>query len=168
MQMPTRAHGQFPLAYEMSGAGVPVVFLHGLTFDRGSWQPIMGCLAERVLGITLDLPGHGESRGPGLSLEHLAALIRAQLDELGVERPVVVGHSMSGGLAMAYAAEHPVRGAVTVDGPPDVRPFATLARRLEPALRGAAFAETFGAVFQDSMGLDLLPADMRSGVLAGQ
>jgi pimeloyl-ACP methyl ester carboxylesterase len=168
MQMPTGAHGHFPLAYQMSGAGIPVVFLHGLTFERGSWQPIMGCLAERVLGITLDLPGHGESRGSGLSLEHLAALIRAQLDELGVERPVVVGHSMSGGLAMAYAAEHPVRGAVTIDGPPDVRPFAALVRTLEPALRGEGFEETFRTVFQASMGLELLPAGVRSTVLAGQ
>jgi len=75
---------------------------------------------------------------------------------------------MSGGLAMAYAAQHPVRGAVTVDNPPDVRPFAALVRRLEPALRSPAFTETFAAVFQASMGLDLIPADIRETVLGGQ
>jgi len=166
--MPILEPRPVPLAYELSGQGIPVVFLHGLTFDRGSWYPIVDRLADRVRCIALDLPGHGQSRGSALSFERLAALIRARLDELGVQRPVVVGHSMSGGLAMAYAAEHPVRGAVTVDGPPDLRPFASLAQRLEPALRGDAFADTFGAVFQASMGLDLLPADIRRTVLAGQ
>lgn len=166
--MPTPEHRPVRLAYELSGQGIPVVFLHGLTFDRGSWRPIVDRLGDRVLGIAFDLPGHGHSSGSALPLERLAALIRARLDALGVQRPVVVGHSMSGGLAMAYAAEHPVRGAVTVDQPPDLRPFASLVRRLEPALRGEAFAETFSAVFQASMGLDLLPADIRSAVLAGQ
>jgi pimeloyl-ACP methyl ester carboxylesterase len=99
------------LAYECSGDGIPVVFLHGLTFDRRAWRPIVDRLGGHVLSIAFDLPGHGQSTGSGLAFERLAALIRARLDELGVERPVVVGHSMSGGLAMAYAAGHPVRGA---------------------------------------------------------
>jgi len=103
-----------------------------------------------------------------MRLARLAALLRDQLDALGVERPVVVGHSMSGGLAMVYAARHPVRGVVTVDSPPDVRPFAALVRRLEAALRGEAFPETFERVFQASMGLDLLAPDVRAAVLAGQ
>ena len=157
-----------PLACECSGEGVPVVFLHGLTFDRRSWRPIVDRLGGHVLSIAFDLPGHGESTGSGLGFERLAALVRARLDELGVERPVVVGHSMSGGLAMAYAAQHPVRGAVNVEGPLDVRPFASAVRRLAPALRGDAFAETFGGVFQASMGLDRLSADVRELVLAGQ
>jgi pimeloyl-ACP methyl ester carboxylesterase len=156
------------LAYEMSGHGIPIVFLHGLTFDRRSWRPIVRRLSDRVLCIALDLPGHGQSSGSALPFEHLTALIRVQLEELGVQRPIVVGHSMSGGLAMAYAAEHQVRGAVTIDGPPDVRPFAALVRRLEPALRGDAFADTFCTVFQASMGLELLPADIRNAVLAHQ
>src|SRR4051794_29769780 len=156
------------LVCECSGEGVPVVFLHGLTFDRRSWRPIVDRLGGRVLSIALDLPGHGESSGPGLGFERLAALVRARLDELGVERPVVVGHSMSGGLAMAYAAQHPVRGAVNVDGPLHVRPIASVVHRLEPALRGDAFAETFGDVFQSSMGLERLRPDVRELVLAGQ
>src|SRR5215211_4566225 len=99
-----------PLAAQVSGQGTPVVFLHGLTFDRTAWRPIVDRLGERVLSIAFDLPGHGRSSGSGLAFEDVASMIRARLDELGVERPVVVGHSMSGGLALAYAAAHPVRG----------------------------------------------------------
>src|SRR3954464_5620000 len=85
------------LVYECSGEGTPVVFLHGLTFDRRSWWPIVHRLGDRVLRIAFALPGHGESGGSGLAFERLIALLRARLDDLGVERPVVVGHSMSGG-----------------------------------------------------------------------
>ena len=157
-----------PLAYERSGDGIPVVFLHGLTFDRGTWRPIVERLGDRVLSVAMDLPGHGESGGSPLPMDDLAALIRTQLDELDIRRPVVVGHSMSGGLALSYAAQHPVRGAVAIDNPPDVRQFASLAHRLEPALRGAQFSETFRNVYQSSMGLELLPADIREAVLAAQ
>jgi pimeloyl-ACP methyl ester carboxylesterase len=165
---PAPGSGAVPLAYERSGAGIPVVFLHGLTFDRRTWRPIVDRLGDRVLSIAFDLPGHGESGGSGLAFEGLVALVRSRLDDLGVERPVVVGHSMSGGLAMAFAAEHPVRGVVDVDGPLDVRPFASLLHRLAPALRGHAFPQIFRDVFQASMGLDRLAPDVRDAVLARQ
>jgi pimeloyl-ACP methyl ester carboxylesterase len=168
--LPCRSPSQprAPWPHDVSGHGVPVVLLHGLTFDRRTSDPIVDRLGDDVLGIAVDLPGHGQSGGSGMPLERLASLLHRQLEGLGVDRPVVVGHSMSGGLAMLYAAEHPVRGAVSVDSPLDVRPFAALLRRLEPALRGPAFTETFERVFQASMGLDLLAADVRAAVLAGQ
>ena len=62
---------------------------------------------------------------------------------LGIEDPVVVGHSMSGGAAMVYAASYPARGAVTVDSPTTVVPFAELVQRLKPALCGRGFAQAF-------------------------
>jgi pimeloyl-ACP methyl ester carboxylesterase len=164
----TPRSGSLSLAYECAGGGVPVVLLHGLTFDRRSWRPIVERLDGRVLSIAFDLPGHGESTGSGAAFESLAALIREHVDALGIERPIVVGHSMSGGLAAAYAAQHPVRGAVDIEGPLDVRPFASLVHRLEPALRGPAFAETFTDVFVASMGLERLSADVRELVVAGQ
>jgi pimeloyl-ACP methyl ester carboxylesterase len=156
------------LAYELSGRGVPVVLLHGLTFDRRAWAPIVDRLGDDVQCIAVDLPGHGDSGGAAMPLERVAALLRRHLDDLGVDRPIVVGHSMSGGLAMLYAAEHPARAAVTVDSPLDVRAFAALVRRLEPALRSEAFSETFARVFRPSMGLDRLAPDVRAEVVAGQ
>ena len=65
------------LAYECSGDGIPVVFLHGLTFDRSNWLPIVERLGDRVLSITIDLPGHGESGGVPMPFDALVRLIRA-------------------------------------------------------------------------------------------
>src|SRR4051794_4889526 len=164
--MATAAHEATKLAYDIEGDGVPVVFLHGLTFDRRSWRPIVERLSGSVRSIAVDLPAHGESRGAPAPLEQIAALLHELLGSLRVERPIVVGHSMSGGLACIYAAAYPVRGVVVVDSGPDVRPFAELIRRLAPALRGPDFANAW-PTFENSLGLERIPTSVRSLVLAG-
>ena len=149
---------------------MPLVLLHGLTFDRRSWRPIVDRLGEDVCTIAVDLPAHGESAGSPCGLEELAARINRFLDGLGVEDPIVVGHSMSGSLAMIYAASHPVRGVVSVDAALNIGPFAEMIQRLEPALRGPGFAEAF-APFQASMGVDRVPEpvhqEIRQDVVLG-
>ena len=156
------------LAHDAQGSGTPVVLLHGLTFDRSSWRPVVDRLGTRFRTVALDLPGHGQSPGTPMTMERLTEVVHDTLRILGVDRPIMVGHSMFGGLALTYAAAHPVRGAVIVDNQLDIRPFARLVRQLEPALRGDAFDETFQRVFQASMRLDLLTPDVRARVLAGQ
>ena len=110
------------LGHDLAGTGTPVVLLHGLTFDRSSWRPVIDRLSRRARTVALDLPGHGQSPGPPMSLERLSEVIHRTLQALNVDRPVIVGHSMFGALALTYAAAHPVRGAVTVDSPLDVAP----------------------------------------------
>jgi pimeloyl-ACP methyl ester carboxylesterase len=153
------------LAYDVEGAGVPVVFLHGLTFDRRSWRPIVERLDGSVQSIAIDLPGHGQSRGAPAPLDEVAAQVRELLAALDVRSPIVVGHSMSGGLACVYASAYPTRGLVFVDNGPDVQPFAELVQRLEPALRGPGFASAWD-VFEDSLGIGRIPEPVRSLVLA--
>jgi pimeloyl-ACP methyl ester carboxylesterase len=155
------------LAYELRGTGVPVVFLHGLTFDRTTWTPVIERLGDGVLAVPVDLPGHGESEGPPCSLDELAGRVRELVRELGIGDPVVVGHSISGALAFVYASTYPALGAVTVDQGVDIRGFAATVRRLEPVLRSAAFGDAF-APFQASMGIDRIPEPHRSLVLASQ
>ena len=144
------------LAYESHGSGTPIVLLHGLTFDRHSWRPIIDRLGDDVQTIAIDLPGHGESEAPPADLDIVAMQVHALLAELGVEQPVVVGHSISGALVLMYAGMCPTRGAVSIDCPFDLRPFAGLVKQLAPALRGPGFERAF-APFQQSMRLDLLP-----------
>lgn len=155
------------LAYDDHGAGTPVVLLHGLTFDRTTWSPIIERLGAGVRSLAIDLPGHGETGGPARSLSEVAELVHALLDDLEIARPVIVGHSMSGAIASIYGATYPVLGVVNIDNPVDVRPFAQLVRRLLPALNSPDFAAAFQP-FQQSMGLDLVPEPLRSHVLATQ
>lgn len=159
--------GQYgELAYDMSGAGASVVFLHGLTFDRRSWRPIIERLGPSVRSIAIDLPAHGDSGGKPASLDEVAAQIHELLAALAVERPIVVGHSMSGGLACLYAATNATRGVVVIDNGPDIRAFAQLARHLEPALRGEGFADAW-QTFESNLGIERIPEPVRSLVLAG-
>ena len=153
------------LAYEVDGAGTPVVLLHGLTFDRRTWRPIIEGLGGSVRSIAIDLPAHGESGGAPAPLDDVAVQVHELLVSLGVEQPVVVGHSMMAGLACVYAAAYPTRGIVMIDSGPHVRPFAELAHRLEPALRGPGFAQVW-PTFEDSLGLERIPEPVRSLVLA--
>lgn len=150
------------LAYEVRGCGAPVVFLHGLTFDRTSWQPVVDRLAGEFRCVTVDLPAHGDSPGPPRHLERVAGELRDLLDALNVERPVVVGHSMGAVLALLYAARHAVSGVVTVDQSLDLLAFARFVHEVEPMLR-SHFDHAFEP-FERAIGVDCLPEPKRSRV----
>jgi pimeloyl-ACP methyl ester carboxylesterase len=152
-----------PLAYDDRGAGTPVVLLHGLTFDRAAWAPIVRKLGEGVRTVAIDLPGHGETGGSPCSLWDAAARVHETLTRLGVERPVVVGHSMSAAIAGIYAESYPTLGLVNIDQPFDIRPFARMVRGLWPALSGPEFATAFEP-FRQSIGIDRIPEPMCSEV----
>jgi pimeloyl-ACP methyl ester carboxylesterase len=158
------------LTYESHGTGTPVVLLHGLTFDRTSWRPIVERLGDDLHTVAIDLPAHGDSGGAPCPLDEVAAQVHAVVDELGIDRPVVVGHSMSGAVALIYAAAYPTLGVVDIDNPLDVRPFAAMVKQLEPALRGPGFAQAFEPI-QRSMRLDLvqgpLAQQIRQDVVVG-
>ena len=155
------------LAYEERGTGVPVVFVHGLTFNRGTWRPIIDRLADRFRCIAVDLPGHGESSGLPRSWEDLGHRLAAFITALEIERPVLVGHSHGGALVSMLAATYPVAGVVNVDQPLDVIPFVRMAQQMAPALRGPNFAGAFEPI-RRSIGVEMLPEPLRSSTLAAQ
>lgn len=110
------------IAYEARGAGdVAVVFLHCWACNRDYWRDQVEPVADagyRVVAI--DLPGHGASAAAERAewtLPGLAADIEAVIRDLGLERVVLVGHSMGGPLALETAARMPgtVAGIVGVD-----------------------------------------------------
>jgi pimeloyl-ACP methyl ester carboxylesterase len=155
-------------SYGLDDHRAPLVLLHGLTFDRRTWQPVLDELfrvdpGRRVL--VLDLPGHGESPSQlPHTTEHILALVHSAVGEAGLEAPVLVGHSMSGGFVTVYGAMFPSRGAVNVDAlPTDLEMFVRGLKQLEPRIRGAEFSAAW-AELEAGFQLHMLPADMRGVV----
>jgi pimeloyl-ACP methyl ester carboxylesterase len=105
-----------------SGSGTrAVVFVHGWTCDDSSWSAQVPALSAQYRVITLDLPGHGKSAAPKngkFSMENFARAIEAVRAEAGVDRVVVVGHSMGTPVIRKYQLMYPqhVAGMVLVDG----------------------------------------------------
>jgi pimeloyl-ACP methyl ester carboxylesterase len=162
--MATATDLQTGLAYDIEGTGTPVVFVHGLPLDRRTWRPIIDRLDGSVTSIAIDLPAHGGSGGEPASLESVAERIHQLLQTLGVERPVVVGHSMGAGIAGLYASQHPARGVVLVDQATEILPFAQMLHQAAAMLRGPAFGQVWAGI-ENSLGLDLIPEPTRSLVL---
>jgi pimeloyl-ACP methyl ester carboxylesterase len=100
-----------PTAYEATGSGPPVVLIHGVGLDRTIWEAQAVDLATRFRVVRYDMLGHGESDHPG-GARQLADFVRQLgelLDYLEVERTAVVGFSMGGLVARAFALAEPER-----------------------------------------------------------
>lgn len=152
------------LAYADSGpeSGKALVFLHGITANRSHWQPVVERLDDRHRCINVDLLGHGASpTGSGNALFGQVGAVRSLLDHLGLEAPVLVGHSYGGFVATAVAATGPVRGVVNVDQPFDMAAFRDVLGPLEARLRGDGFAAAWDE-FVAWERIDLVPPERRA------
>jgi pyruvate dehydrogenase E2 component (dihydrolipoamide acetyltransferase) len=91
----------------------PVVLVHGFGADLNSWMFTQPALAQTRRAIALDLPGHGGSTKAldGADESSFASVIDGALGVLGIERFHLVGHSMGGGIALAFASWQPDRVA---------------------------------------------------------
>ncbi|MBO3747024.1 alpha/beta fold hydrolase [Streptosporangiaceae bacterium NEAU-GS5] len=103
--------GGVSLAYRVAGApdGRAMVLLHGLGDDERDWQSVFPALADTYRVYALDLRGHGRSDHPGdYSYELMREDVLGFLDAVGIERCVLVGHSMGGlvGILLAESAPH--------------------------------------------------------------
>jgi pimeloyl-ACP methyl ester carboxylesterase len=115
---------------------LPLVLLHGLCEDADIWAPMLPLL-ENIPLIRVDLPGFGASDLPlTASMEAYADAVCAVLNELGVPRAVVVGHSMGGYTALAFAEHYPERLAGL--GLFHAHPFADTPDRVEARHRSIA------------------------------
>lgn len=99
------------IAYREAGSGLCSVFIHGALGSSLSWIYQLR-EAERmgVRALALDLPGHGGSEDLGLEqvrIEDYASVVADFIQALGLERPLVVGHSMGGAIALSLAVDRP-------------------------------------------------------------
>ena len=107
-------------------SGAPILFLHGMGTSAATWQRGMELLADRFAVIAPDLLGHGASPVPDDPAEYTRDRTLVDLDDIIAEldaRPVLVGHSLGGYLALAYAATRPdaARGVVVLNTGPGYR-----------------------------------------------
>jgi pimeloyl-ACP methyl ester carboxylesterase len=107
------------LAYVEEGSGDAVVFVHGWCCDHTYFVPQAEHLAATHRVVSVDLRGHGASDKPegDYSIATFASDVAGFIDSLGLDRPVVVGHSMGGAIAYEVARIRPdaTRGVVGVD-----------------------------------------------------
>jgi pimeloyl-ACP methyl ester carboxylesterase len=95
-----------PIVYDLRGTGdVALVFIHCWACDRTFWREQLDAFAPGYRVVSLDLAGHGASgkhRG-GWSLSGLADDVAAVVSDLGLDRVVLIGHSMGGPVALLAA-----------------------------------------------------------------
>ena len=129
--------------YELSGAvDAPVIALiHGLGLNRQVWEKYRSRLGQRYRVLTYDLYGHGESapppRAPGLTLfsEQLIGL----MDELAIDRCVLVGFSLGGMINRRVAIDHHDRvSALAILNSPHDRGAEAQVRAEQQAMDAAA------------------------------
>jgi non-heme chloroperoxidase len=102
---------RLPYAEQGDPAGVPVLFLHGMTDSWRSFEPVLPHLPAPIRAFALTQRGHGDAQRPagGYRTRDFAGDVAAFADALGLERVVVVGHSMGSTNAQRFAIDHPER-----------------------------------------------------------
>ncbi|MBP2322598.1 haloalkane dehalogenase [Kibdelosporangium banguiense] len=107
------------MAYTETGAGVPVVFLHGNPTSSYLWRKVIPHVQGQARALAPDLIGMGESGKPdiGYRFTDHAGYLDAWFEKLGLDDVVIVGHDWGGALGMHYAARNPgkVRGIALVE-----------------------------------------------------
>jgi pimeloyl-ACP methyl ester carboxylesterase len=151
--------------------GEPVVLLHGYSDSWQSYVPLIRALPHSLHLVALSLRGHGDSAKPEspYGTEPMARDVAAAMDQLGIARATVVGHSMGSLVAQRFAQEHAQRvnrlvliGAfVTLKGNPGGEAMwrdalAGLVDPVDPA---------FVRAFQESSLARPVPADFLAGAI---
>lgn len=106
---------------DTGGEGPPIVLVHGFTGNVRNWALNIPALRDRFRCVSLDLPGHGLSARPAemeaYELPKMARVVWGAIKALGLERPVLMGHSMGGMISQYVALDHSeaIRALVLVD-----------------------------------------------------
>src|SRR5919202_4054957 len=99
------------LFVHQSGAGTPLLLIHGLMVSGAMYQPVLPALTTHYRVIVPDLRGHGRSGAlPGpYRVEQLARDLAQLLDDLHLDSAHVLGYSQGGAVAQQFAHDYPRR-----------------------------------------------------------
>jgi pimeloyl-ACP methyl ester carboxylesterase len=140
-------HGLDLHLLEWSEEGTPLVLLHGFGNEAHIWDDFAPAVAPYYRTLALDHRGHGDSAwDPEIRYEpeFMADDVEHVCSELGIERLVLVGHSLGGRVSTIFAGRHPERiaGLVLVDIGPELDPRGVTRIRDETA---SSLDPTFGS-----------------------
>jgi len=148
------------LHYVRAGEGPPLVYIHGAKGSVYDFTLSLGSrLAERFTAVAIDRPGSGFSARPRNgenSPQAQAAVLRAAAAELGLERPILLGHSFGASVALAWAlaAPHEVAAVVTLGG--YVLPIGGPPAWVVALLRSPSALRAVGAIGRSRVGRPLV------------
>ena len=147
----------------------PIVLIHGAGCNLEDMRLALGeCLAAHHRVILVDRPGMGWSgrkRRGGSSPQFQAAILRDVLDQLGIARAIVVGHSWGGALAAAFALDHPDRAAALVLLAPPLYPLANRATSLYALFATPIFGWAYARTLALPLGLPFIGLALASAFL---
>ncbi len=95
--------------FDVSGSGDAIVLLHGYLENLSIWDDYSNKLSKEFRVLRLDLPGHGKSQcdRESITMDFMAESVSALMNHLNIPRAVIVGHSMGGYAALAFAEKYP-------------------------------------------------------------
>ncbi|AUX93923.1 alpha/beta fold hydrolase [Mixta gaviniae] len=137
------------LPYSMQGQGeTTLVFMHYLGGSHRTWFPTLPYLDRDFRCVALNTPGFGDaSQIEGYDVASMARQVDETIRALRLEKVILVGHSMTGKVAMALAAEQPdylERLILVAPSPPGPQPMSEQDRQAQAAWQGTRQeAETF-------------------------
>lgn len=107
------------ISYTDQGKGTAIVLLHGFLENKKMWDAFIPEWSKKFRIITIDLLGHGETGCMGYvhSMENNADVVHEVLADLRLRKAILVGHSMGGYVALAFAELYPdvVKGLVLLN-----------------------------------------------------
>jgi pimeloyl-ACP methyl ester carboxylesterase len=150
------------IRYQSYGKGrEALVLIHGWTCNLDYWRDSIPDLSKRSRVIAIDLPGHGQSDKPQVAytMNLFARAVDAVLQDAGVKRAVLVGHSMGTPVARQFYRKYPQKtlAIVIVDG--SLRPFGDkkIMDGLMASLRGPNYKEGGAQMLAGMAGPNLAP-----------
>lgn len=104
----TVSYKNTPISYSIEGKGTAVVLLHGFLEDATMWVPVKEVLVLKNKVVCIDLLGHGASGCLGYvhAMEEMAEVVKAVLKKERLRSVKIVGHSMGGYVALAFAEKY--------------------------------------------------------------
>lgn len=109
MLMKTTIYKNTKITFTDQGKGTTIVLLHGFLENQTMWNAFVPEFAKKHRVITIDLLGHGQTESLGYvhSMEDQADMVHSVLHDLKIRKAVLVGHSMGGYVALAFAELYP-------------------------------------------------------------